>query len=128
MGSEAPSTRSSDTPGDAINSVLSLPDRSRGPGGGSGEYPRESKSSWYANLMCSIVSALTSDQVHEDTGKADASADESADFSVPSAAASSASPTAAVSASTELGRRSSFESAFRCCWYLPTWFHHQSVL
>ena len=53
------STRSSE-PRDAVNSVLSLPDRSRGPGGGSGEYPRESKSSWYANLMCSIVSALTS--------------------------------------------------------------------
>ena len=88
-----------------------MPDRSRGPGGGSGEYPRESKSSWYANLMCSIVSALTSDQVHED----EVAVDESTD-GVPSFAASSASPKAAVRL---------FESAFRC-WYLPTWFHHQS--
>ena len=77
--------------------------------------------------MCSIVSADTSAHVHDVTGTWEFVTGVSAESSVSAEVSSESSTFAPTAADSD----SIFEPSFflpLSPWYLPTWFHHQSVL
>ena len=80
--------------------------------------------------MCSIVSADTSAHVHDVTGTWEFVTGVSAE-SVSAGVSSESSVSASTFAPTAADSDSRFEPSFflpLSPWYLPTWFHHQSVL